>query len=178
MAAVSAKSVRDRAREAIFAAGGRGFVRFLPSGGALLVSDAARRCENAQALLDACRAAGFAVEEKNGLLDLTPEDGVLRALCDACTQTLRIDDWDGEAASAGAFAIRLMRKKDTTLTADGRQLVLETLRLLSQDDAHILMGLEGIRARAAAQLRHRDESGLRAAGVLIADWFGRQFNRT
>ena len=171
MAAVSAQNIRAKAREAIFAAGGRGFVRFLPAGGALLVSDAARRCENAQALLNACRAAGFVTEEKDGLLFLTPEDGVLRALCDACAQTIRIDDWDGEAASAGAFAMRLMQKKGAPLTADGRQLVLETLRLLSQDDAHILMGMSGLRTLAAAQLRHQDKSGMRTAGALIADWY-------
>lgn len=50
MAAVSAQTIRARAREAIFAAGGRGFVRFLPEGGALLVSDARaamRRCADA-----------------------------------------------------------------------------------------------------------------------------------
>ena len=35
-------------------------MRFLPEGGALLVSDAARRCGDVRTLLNACRTAGFA----------------------------------------------------------------------------------------------------------------------
>ena len=184
MAAVSAQTIRARAREAIFAAGGRGFVRFLPEGGALLVSasagsgktallvsDAARRCGDVRTLLNACRTAGFAAEERDGLLLLTPTDSTLSALCGACGQAVRITDWDEEKASAAAFSVRLTRRKDAPLTADGRRLVLETLRLLSQDDAHILMGMAGIRARAAAQLRRKDESGMREAGALIAEWY-------
>ena len=67
MAAVNA--VRSKARDAVFAAGGRGFVRFLPDGEeALLVSDAPRRCQNPSALLCACGAAGFGAEERDGLL--------------------------------------------------------------------------------------------------------------
>ena len=43
MARVTAVSLRNAAREAMLAAGARGFVRFMDSG-ALLVSDAVRRC--------------------------------------------------------------------------------------------------------------------------------------
>lgn len=146
-------------------------MRFLPEGGALLVSDAARRCGDVRTLLDACRMAGFAAEERDGLLLLTPTNSTLSALCGACRQAVRITDWDEEKASAAAFSVRLTRRKDAPLTADGRRLVLETLRLLSQDDAHILMGMAGIRARAAAQLRRKDESGMREAGALIAEWY-------
>ena len=155
MAAVSAQTIRARAREAIFAAGGRGFVRFLPEGGALLVSDAARRCGDVRTILNACRTAGFAAEERDGLLLLTPTDSTLSALCGACGQAVRITDWDEEKASAAAFSVRLTRRKDAPLTADGRRLVLETLRLLSQDDAHILMGMAGIRARADSSHSHQ-----------------------
>ncbi|MFR5788780.1 MAG: hypothetical protein ACLUHE_17995 [Christensenellales bacterium] len=90
MAAVTA--LRERARAAVFAAGGRGFVRFLPAGEtALLVSDAPRRCGDVPALLDGCRAAGFDARERDGLLLLTPTEAALRAL-DVPT---RIDvDWD------------------------------------------------------------------------------------
>ena len=122
-------------------------MRFLPEGGALLVSDAARRCGDVRTLLNACRTAGFAAEERDGLLLLTPTDSTLSALCGARGQAVRITDWDEEKASAAAFSVRLTRRKDAPLTADGRRLVLETLRLLSQDDAHILMGMAGIRAR-------------------------------
>ena len=79
MAAVTA--LRERARAAVFAAGGRGFVRFLPAGeAALLVSDAPRRCGDVPALLDGCRAAGFDARERDGLLLLTPTEAALRAL--------------------------------------------------------------------------------------------------
>lgn len=105
------------------------------------------------------------------MLLLTPTDSTLSALCGACGQTVQITDWDEEKASAAAFSVRLTRRKDAPLTADGRRLVLETLRLLSQDDAHILMGMAEIRARAAAQLRRKDESGMREAGALIAEWY-------
>ena len=49
--------LRSEAREAIFAAGGRGFVRFLAQGDALLVSDAPRRSD-ADALVKALYAKG------------------------------------------------------------------------------------------------------------------------
>ena len=51
MARVTAVRLRERARGAMLAAGGRGFVRFLPAGGALLATDAIRRCGD-----DAARA--------------------------------------------------------------------------------------------------------------------------
>ena len=69
-------------------------MRFLPEGGALLVSDAARRCGDVRTLLNACRMAGFAAEERDGLLLLTPTDSTLSALCGACGQAVRITDWD------------------------------------------------------------------------------------
>ena len=168
MAAVSAQEIRGKAREAIFASGGRGFVRFLPSGGALLVSDALRRAENGDALQDSCRAAGFETEESGGLLLLTPTEETLRALYRPCGLQV---NWEEETAFAAAFAQRLLRKKDVPLTAEGKQLVLETLRLLSQDDAHILRGMDTLRALAALQLRRKDESGLFASGALIAEWY-------
>ena len=77
-------ALRERARAAVFAAGGRGFVRFLPAGEtALLVSDAPRRCGDVPALLDGCRAAGFDARERDGLLLLTPTEAALRALEEA-----------------------------------------------------------------------------------------------
>ena len=100
MAAVTA--LRERARAAVFAAGGRGFVRFLPAGEtALLVSDAPRRCGAVPALLDGCRAAGFDARERDGLLLLTPTEAALRAL----DVPARIDvDWDAPEAPTAAFA--------------------------------------------------------------------------
>ena len=73
MAAVSgnpAVALRDRAREAMLASGGRGFVRFLPPGGALLATDALCRAtqEQAEAIRAAQRAAGFVCEQSGALL--------------------------------------------------------------------------------------------------------------
>ena len=60
MAAVS-ESLRAMAREALLHAGGRGFMRFAPSGGALLITDAPRHCgeeADRRRLCGALRAAG------------------------------------------------------------------------------------------------------------------------
>ena len=115
MAAVNA--VRSKARDAVFAAGGRGFVRFLPDGEeALLVSDAPRRCQNPSALLCACGAAGFGAEERDGLLLLTPTEETLRSL----NLPRAIDvDWSSADAPLAAFAARLMHRGDRPLTENG-----------------------------------------------------------
>ena len=160
MAAVTA--LRERARAAVFAAGGRGFVRFLPAGEtALLVSDAPRRCGDVPALLDGCRAAGFDARERDGLLLLTPTEAALRAL----DVPARIDvDWDAPDAPTAAFAAYLMRRSDRPLTEDGLRLVVETLRLLWQDEAHVRAGLPALRARAARGRGQRLLFLRRAAG--------------
>ena len=167
MAAVTA--LRERARAAVFAAGGRGFVRFLPAGEtALLVSDALRRCGDVPALLDGCRAAGFDARERDGLLLLTPTEAALRAL----DVPAHIDvDWDAPDAPTAAFAAYLMRRPDRPLTENGLLLVEETLRLLWQDEAHVRAGLPALRARAAACLRARDDSGFFRTGALLAEWY-------
>ena len=146
MAAVNA--VRSKARDAVFAGGGRGFVRFLPDGEeALLVSDAPRRCQNPSALLCACGAAGFGAEERDGLLLLTPTEETLRSL----NLPRAIDvDWASADAPLAAFAARLMHRGDRPLTENGLRFAVETLRLLWQDDAHVRCGLPALRARAAA----------------------------
>ena len=130
--------IRAGARDAIFAAGGRGFVRFLPAGeDALLVSDAPRRCERPSALLEACRAAGFDAQERDGLLLLTPTEERLRRL--NLPQSIDVD-WASAAAPLAAFAARLMRREDRPLTENGLRLAVETLRLLWQDDEHVRAG--------------------------------------
>ena len=167
MAAVTA--LRGRARDAVFAAGGRGFVRFLPAGEeALLVSDAPRRCADVPALLAACETAGFDARERGGLLLLNPTAETLRAL----ELLAHIDvDWDAPDAPTAAFAAYLMRRPDRPLTENGLLLVVETLRLLWQDEAHVRAGLPALRARAAACLRARDDSGFFRTGALLAEWY-------
>lgn len=172
MAAVNA--VRSKARDAVFAAGGRGFVRFLPDGEeALLVSDAPRRCPNPSALLCACGAAGFGAEERDGLLLLTPTEETLRSL----NLPRAIDvDWSSADAPLAAFAARLMHRVDRPLTENGLRFAVETLRLLWQDDAHVRCGLPALRARAAACLRIHDDSGFFLAGALLAERCQKQTN--
>lgn len=170
MAAVTA--LRGRARAAVFASGGRGFVRFLPAGEeALLVSDAPRRCGGAAALLAGCEAAGFAARFRDGLLLLTPTEETLRALIAPVPIEV---DWNAADAPIAAFAARLMRRENGPLTQEGLRLVVETLRLLWQDETHVRRGMAALRARSAACLRKHDDSGFFLAGALLAEWFQEQ----
>ena len=94
MARVTAVSLRNAAREAMLACGGRGFVRFMDSG-ALLVSDTIRRCKDDGAkekLTDALRQAGFSCFEQDGLLMINPQDELLEAI--ACDGDFPVN-WDG-----------------------------------------------------------------------------------
>ena len=83
----------------------------------------------------------------------------------------RIDvDWDAPDAPTAAFAAYLMRRAARPLTEDGLRLVVETLRLLWQDEAHVRAGLPALRARAAACLRVGEDSGFFLSGALLAGW--------
>ncbi len=168
MAAVSgnpAVALRTLAREAMLASGGRGFVRFLPPGGALLATDALCRAEReqAEAIRKALRAAGFVCEDAGALLLLTPQDALLAAAPDIQTDV----DWAGEAYAAQALARRWQARPPLPLTPAGRQLVLETLRLIWQPQACVLEGIDALRARAAVMLRVGDASGLHEAGAYL-----------
>ena len=57
-----------------------------------------------------------------------------------------------------------------------RKNIVETLRLLWQDDAHVRCGLPALRARAAACLRIHDDSGFFLAGALLAERCQKQTN--
>lgn len=163
--------LRDEARRALLDAGGRGFIRFLPEGRALLVSDAPRRCatiEEAARLADALARAGFTSEIREGLLMLTPTDGRLRALA-AVTLSEHAIDWDSPLHPVAALAARWRRERETALSEDGRALVVETLRLIWQRPERVLAGLPGLRALAARMLREGDRSGFwESAAVLDA----------
>ena len=96
-----------------------------------------------------------------------PTEAALRAL----DVPARIDvDWDAPDAPTAAFAAYLMRRADRPLTEDGLRLVVETLRLLWQDEAHVRAGLPALRARAAACLRVGEDSGFFLSGALLAGW--------
>lgn len=178
MAGVTALRLRGRAREAMLGAGGRGFVRFLPEGGALLATDAIRRCADDAAcahLTQAIAAAGFVCAARGGLLEMTPADGELSALCAFAPHAFAPHaglsvDWEAPLHPAQALACRFCRHAQQPLTPAGRQLILETLRLTWRDAAHLLSGLPALRARAAVMLRRGDRSGLYEAGTLLAEF--------
>lgn len=173
MEAVSnpALALRGVAREAMIGAGGRGFVRFLPAGEALLVTDAPRRCGDEAALarlISAMEAKGFACGVQDGLLTLTPGDALLDALARA--RAAAPVDWDDPLHPAQELAARWLRAARGPFTAAGRRLAIETLRLIWQPRARVLDGLDALRAQSAQMLRNRDRSGMAQAGALLADW--------
>lgn len=170
MARVTAAALRAAAREAVLSCGGRGFVRFLDTGDALLVTDAIRRCaDDAQraALMAALEQAGFGCEERDGLLHITPQDRWLAQI--DCAPARQID-WQSGLHSVRALAVRWLRKERQPLTRDGRQIVLDALRLAWQDRAHVLTGMEALRAKAAVMQRNRDTSGLHEAAAVLYNW--------
>lgn len=170
MAHLTAIALRDRARTALLSAGGRGFVRFLDQG-ALLVSDALRRCEDDAAkrqLTDALAHAGFVSCEQDGLLLITPADALIAQIaCDACGI-----DWESPLHSAQALAMRWLSQERRTLSDGGRQLIVDCLRLTWQD--RVPDGLRQLRAQAAVMMRSGDMSGFYEAGAVLANWCNEQ----
>lgn len=170
MARVTAAWLRSRAREAMLAAGGRGFMRFLPTGGALLVTDAIRRCEDDAArakLEEALMDAGFACAVRGGLLELTPTDDMLTGLGGGQAPET---DWASTLHPAQALGRRWLANERLPLTAAGRQLIMEALRLTWQPEESVLAGLDALRAQAAVMQRRGDRSGLHEAGAVLRDY--------
>lgn len=167
MARITALTLRDRARTALLASGGRGFVRF-PERGALLLSDAIRRCKDdaeKTRLIAALTEAGFTCREQGNLLEMTPTDALLAEI--GCEGSCIID-WDGPLCRAQALSARWLKKPDSPLTQDGRQLIVDTLRLTWQD--HVIGGLDALCAQAAVMQRKGDTSGFRTAGAVLKNW--------
>ncbi len=162
---MNARNMRQMARDALIASGGRGFVRFLPAGGALFVSDAPR---HGAVKTDALEEAGFLCREEDGLLYITPDDALL-SLCGEGAQRTPVQ-WETASVQMQALADRFLREKPLPLTDEGRQIILETLRLLWQDERHAASGMYSLRARAAVLLRKGDRSGLFESGALLQDW--------
>lgn len=169
MAHLTVTGLRDLAREAVFACGGRGFVRFAREGDALLVTDAAARCEDGgEAMRSSLAAAGFICRTEGTLTLITPGDALLARLCQSAGAPAI--DWESPLHLAQALAIRLMREEETALTDSGRSLVLTAARLLWQPQDKVLSGLEEIRALAAVRLREHDRNGFYQTGRLLANW--------
>lgn len=176
-AALSARDLRDLAREALAEADARGFVRFLPEGDdALLLTDAPRFCEDVaqrEHLRAALASRGFDVCERDGLFALLPSiDLLLRLADDASLPAPR--DWDASLDAALFLADRWLRAPETPFSPDARRLLLETARLLWRPRAQALAGLSSLRARAALMQRGGDRSGLRACGAMLANWCARK----
>ena len=164
--------LRALARETVLGAGGRGFVRYLPPGGALLATDALARAADAaqeKRLTDALTSAGFVCAPQGPLLGLTPTDALLLRAAQEAALPVSVD-WDGPLAPAQALAARWLKKPHLPLTDAGRMLAMETLRLLWQPPARVLCGLSGLRALAAQNLRAGDASGAREAGCYLSAW--------
>lgn len=178
MARVTAVRLRERAREAMLSAGGRGFVRFLPAGGALLATDAIRRCAGDAAraqLTDALAAAGFVCHARGGLLEMTPADGELAALGAWTPDGGEIAvDWEDPLHRARALARRFLKNEPHPLTDAGRQMAVEALRLTWRAESDLLLGLPALRARAAVMQRQGDRSGLREAGAALLEFCERE----
>ena len=167
-----ALAVRALAREAMLCAGGRGFMRFLPPGGALLATDAlARGADAAQAarLTAELADAGFACARQGPLLALSPTDALLRRMAGAAPRETAIG-WDAPLAPAQALAAHWLRRDAREMTPAGRALATETLRLLWRPQRQALAGLDALRAQAAANQRAGDMSGQLEAGRLLAAW--------
>lgn len=171
MARVTAVSLRNAAREAMLAAGARGFVRFMDSG-ALLVSDAVRRCADEaakQRLMDALQQAGFDCREQDSLLMMNPSDALLTAIGYEGSFSI---DWESPLCAVQALAVRWMKRERQPLTPAGRQLIIDTLRLTWQD--RLMDGKMHLCAQAAVMQRSADTSGFCQAGSVLADWCDRQ----
>ena len=166
MAGVTA--LRDAARAAIFSRGGRGFVRFLAEGDALLVSDAPRRGDG-NALLGALCAVGFVGEVRGGLLYITPGEEVLLALCAQQPGEMTVC-WENTLFEAQALCARLLDEEALAPDEGAQQLMIETARLLWQPKDKVLAGLPSLRSRIAVRLREGKRSGLHEAGRLLCGW--------
>ena len=167
---MTALEMRALARETVIACGGRGFMRFADSAGALLVCDAARRCESEAALaqmLAALEQKGFSVSLAEGLMMISPGDEMLLSL-DA--QDVPVIRWEDQDFAAQALTARLLKAPQTPLTPAGRALATEALRLTGRPGEDVLAGLGAIRAQAAVMLRCGDRSGMRIAGAVIKTW--------
>ena len=171
MARVTAVTLRDKARNALLVAGGRGFVRF-PESGALLVSDVIRRCESDAAkerLTDALSQAGFDSNEQDGLLMISPRNELLEAISYDGDVSI---NWDGVLCDVQSLAARGLAKEKQHLNPAGRQLVMDALRLTWRN--RMTDALVQLRAQAAVMQREGDVSGFWESGAVLALWCDRQ----
>ena len=168
MALLIAQALRDSAREAVLACGARGFVRFGAAGGALLMTDALRRCaDGPERLTGALEARGFCCCAQDGLLMIVPSDALIAGACAADAPPVR---WDSPLHPAQALARRWLGAPPVLLTPAGWRLAVETLRLTGMPGADVCAGLSALRAQAAVMLRAGDRCGMHESGAVLAQW--------
>jgi len=161
-------ALRDAARAAIFSSGGRGFVRFLSQGDALLISDAPRRGESGPLIAALCEA-GFDSALEDGLLLIMPTEARLLALCAQQPEEIRVE-WESTLFETMALCERLLDEPPLAMDEGAERLLMETVRLLWQPKDKVLAGLPLLRARIAVRLREGKRSGLHEAGRLLCGW--------
>ena len=161
-------TLRDAARAAIFSSGGRGFVRFLSQGDALLISDAPRRGESGPLIAALCEA-GFDSALEDGLLLIMPTEARLLALCAQQPEEIRVE-WESTLFEKMALCERLLGEPPMPLDHGALRLMIETARLLWQPKDKVIVGLCAIRAMIAVRLREGKRSGLYETGRLLCGW--------
>lgn len=169
----TASMLRTRVRDVILTAGGRGFVRYLPPGGRMLVTDAARRGDG-EAIASALQAAGFVCEqEESGLMAISPGDALIAEITQGYMPGVRAQiSWSSPDCGAHALADRLLRCGSLPLTDAGRRLIDEALRLCLTPERQRGEMLSALRARIAVMLREGDRSGMAEAGWLLGAYYG------
>ena len=99
---------------------------------------------------------------------MMPSDALLESMaCDACEV-----NWDSPLHSAQSLAKRWLACERRPLTAAGRKLIVDCLRLTWQD--RVMDGLRALRAQAAVMQRDGDTSGFYQAGAVLANWCNEQ----
>lgn len=166
---MSVVALRDLAREAMLSSGARGFMRFILEGDALLVTDAAVRCDDGgTAMQEALFAAGFTCKKDGRLIQITPTNALLERLC--AGEGRVVVDWNSSLYPAQSLAVRLMREAYTPLEDSGKRLVLLTARQLWRPRDKALEGLAEVRAAAAVCLRKGNRNGFYQTGMLLCNW--------
>ena len=98
---------------------------------------------------------------------LTPKDALLSGI--GCEEKQEID-WTAPLHSVQALGVLWIRKQKRLITQDGRQLILEALRMSWQPMKQAAAGMDALRMRAAVMLRRGDDSGFYEAGAVLLDW--------
>ena len=102
---------------------------------------------------------------------LTPKDALLGGI--GCEEKREID-WTSPLHGVQALGVLWSRKQKHPLTPDGRQLILEALRMSWQPTKQAAAGMDALRMRAAVMLRRGDDSGFYEAGTILLDWCKRE----